>query len=84
MMRIIISILLFAAIAFGLGYYFFAQVGDGHFISIEALFFDRNLVGEFILKFGGIDLEAIRTKILISTGVGAVIGAIAGASSRKR
>ncbi len=36
MMRIIISILLFAAIAFGLGYYFFAQVGDGHFISIEA------------------------------------------------
>lgn len=84
MLRIIISILLFAAIAFGLSYYFFAQVGDGQFISLKALFFDRNLLGEFILKFGGIDLEAIRTKILISTGIGAVIGAIAGASSRRR
>jgi len=83
-MRIIFSILLFAAIAFGIAYYFFAQVGDGQFISLKALFFDRNVVGEFILKFGGIDLEAIRTKILISTGVGAVLGAIVGASSQRR
>ncbi len=82
MLRIIFSILIFAAIGFGISYYLFARIGDSEYISLQALFLDKNALGELILKFGGIDMEAIRTKILIATGIGALIGAIAGAARK--
>lgn len=84
MLRLILTIAIFSVIGFAVSYLVFAYVGDGEYISLDALFFDRSKLKDVVTQIAGIDLEAIRTKILASTGIGALIGAIVGSSSRWR
>lgn len=81
-MRILLYVLVMALVGAVVGYLLFARI-EGNYIDINVLFGKRELLRDGILKVVGVDLEAIRTRIYFSAGVGAVIGAIMGASTRR-
>ena len=74
MKKLILFIIIFGIIGLAVGYLFFGKIG-GDYISIKTIFStSENALQSFGRKISG--LEDIKKNILISGGVGGIIGIV--------
>lgn len=80
MKKTIVLILVFGILGLAAGYFIFGKIGDDY-VSLKTIFGSTNKVGSFLKDVSGI--AKMKQNILISGGVGALIGLIIGLRKSK-
>lgn len=80
MKKTIILILILGILGLAIGYFFFGKIGDDY-VSIKTIFGSSSKVGSFLKDLTGV--AKMKQNILISGGIGALLGLIIGLRKSK-